>query len=93
MGAEKLRPQVNISIIQIDIVSDNNLLTHRRDNGRLVNFCRIDSFVIAETSISGFDLRWIQQIGGFRICGIVLSIIGIIHSVGKLGVIPVGRHG
>lgn len=93
MGAEELRPQVNISIIQIDIVSDNNLLTHRRDNGRLVNFCRIDSFVIAETSISGFDLRWIQQIGGFGICGVVFSIIGIIHSVGKLGVIPVGRHG
>ena len=93
MGAKELRPQVNISIIQIDIVSDYNLLTHRRDDGRLVNFCRIDRFVIAETSISGFDLRWIQQIGGFWICSVVLSIIGIIHCVGKLGVIPVGRHG
>ena len=93
MGAEELRPQVNISVIQIDIVSDHNLLTHRRDNGRFVNFCWVKSFVIAETSISGFDLHWIQQIGGFRICGVILSIIGIVQGVGKLRMIPVGRHG
>ena len=92
VGAEELGPQVNISVIQIDIIRDNNLLTHGRNYRWLVNFCRIASAFIAKTSISGFDFRWIQQIGGFRIRGVILRIIRIVQGVGKLWMLPVGRH-
>ena len=93
MGAEQLRPQVNISVIQIDIVGDDNLLTHRGYDRWFVNFCRVEGTFIAETLISGFDFRWIQQVGGFRISSVIFGITGIIQVVDKLGMIIVWRHG
>ena len=93
MGAEQLRPQVNISVIQIDIVGDDYLLTHRGYNRWFVDFCRVEGTFIAETLISGFDFRWIQQIGGSRIGGVIFGITRIIQVVDKLGMIIVWWHG